>query len=387
MTRFSNDKYLRKIKLKRYNKYFYLGSLCLFCFIIGFYFSHSSFNISKDSEVIRTTVGDFIYGDVVIGAYLNGEYSKEIPKKDDGYIVDKIECDNDTVGEWDYESWSLNTKNLTMRSKCNIYFKDGVLASYNYSGSEEVFTVPITGTYKLEVWGAQGFGWYQTTGGFGGYAVGEILLSKGDKLYLNVGKRGQIIFNGPGGGDATYITLKSGTLENFENDLSSILIVAGGGGGSEWHDGMGGSGGGYEGSNGSQGHLENDDISISPTATGGTQTSGGISTEIDSRGWSTVIYNGSFGKSGYIIDGDAGGGGGSGFYGGGISSYAGGGGGGSGYIGNSRLKNKAMYCYICSESNEEDIKTISSGCNAETPTENCAKQGNGYVRITLITND
>ena len=146
------NKYLRKIKFKKYSKYFYLSFLSLGCLILGIYFTYSKYSVSKDNEVIRTTVGDFLYGDVVIGAYLNGEYSKTLPKKDDGYIVDKVECDNDTVGEWDYESWSLNTKNLTTRSKCNIYFKDGVLANYNYSGSEEIFTVPISGSYKLEVW-------------------------------------------------------------------------------------------------------------------------------------------------------------------------------------------------------------------------------------------
>ena len=391
MTRFVKDKYLRKIKLKRYNKYFYLGSLCLFCFIIGFYFAHSRFNISKDSEVVKTTVGDFIYGDVVIGAYLNGEYSKNLPQKEDGYIVDKIECDNDTTAEWNYESWSLNTKNLTTRSKCNIYFKDGVLA--NYSGSEEVFTVPITGTYKLEVWGAQGTGWFRVIGGYGGYATGEISLQKGQKLYLNIGNQAEnkpVNPNGttPPGGGATYIALSSGNLTTFEKNLSSLLIVAGGGGGSEWYGGYGGSGGGYIGNAGGQGSISSQsNPSPSPTAQGGSQTAGGTSTAIDSRSKTSQIYNGSFGKGGYIEGGDGGGQGGNGFYGGGASSYAGGGGGGSGYIGNSLLKNKSMYCNDCSESSEETTKTISTTCTSETPTENCAKKGNGYVRITLVTSD
>ena len=59
-------------------------------------------------------------------------------------------------------------------------------------------------------------------------------------------------------------------------------------------------------------------------------------------------------------------------------------GGGSGYIGNSLLSNKAMYCYNCEESSEESTKIISTTCAEETPTSNCAKKGNGYARITYI---
>ena len=127
--------------------------------------------MSKDTEVIRTTVGDFISGDVVIGAYINGEYSITLPQKSDGYIVEKVVCDNNAIGEWNYEEWSLITKNITTKSKCNVYFKDGVLANYDYSDSEEVFTVPISGTYKLEAWGAQGRG-----GGGSGYIGNSLLI-------------------------------------------------------------------------------------------------------------------------------------------------------------------------------------------------------------------
>ncbi len=385
------NKYLRKIRFKRYAKYFYMGFLCLGCFILGIYFTYSKFSVSKDTEVIRTTVGDFISGDVVIGAYINGEYSKTLPQKSDGYIAEKVVCDNNAIGEWDYEKWSLITKNITTRSKCNVYFKDGVLANYDYSDSEGVFTVPISGTYKLEVWGAQGGGWFHVTGGYGGYATGQITLSKNDKLYINIGRFGEnkgentnyII---PAGGGATYIALSSGKLSTFKNNLSSLLIVAGGGGGSEWAFGYGGSGGGFIGSAGGKG-KENTMESITPTAQGATQTSGGTSTSIDSRSNSTNIYNGTFGQGGYSIGGDGGGQGGNGFYGGGASDYAGGGGGGSGYIGNSLLTQKVMYCYECTESTEENTKTTSTTCKSETPDESCSKEGNGYAKITLITTD
>ena len=64
-----------------------------------------------------------------------------------------------------------------------------------------------------------------------------------------------------------------------------------------------------------------------------------------------------------------------------------GGGGGSGYIGNTLLTNKVMYCYDCEESSEESTKTISTTCSEETPTSYCAKKGNGYARITLVSID
>ena len=77
------------------------------------------------------------------------------------------------------------------------------------------------------------------------------------------------------------------------------------------------------------------------------------------------------------------GGGGGGFYGGG-HAYNDKGYGGSGYIGNTLLTNKSMYCYNCTESSDTATKTISTTCSNETPTENCAKKSNGYVRITYI---
>ena len=59
--------------------------------------------------------------------------------------------------------------------------------------------------------------------------------------------------------------------------------------------------------------------------------------------------------------------------------------GGSSYIGNSLLQNKTMYCYNCTASTDIDTKTTSTTCSEETPTENCAKKGNGYAKITLLS--
>ena len=393
MTRFDKDKYLRKIKLKRYNKYFYLGIVCLFCLIIGLYFTYSKFSVSKDTEVVKTTVGEFLYGDIIVGAYINGEYSSTFPKKDDGYKVEKIICDNNSTGTWNNDSWGIVVFNLTERTKCNVYFMSDIKVDFDYTGGEQTFIAPVSGTYKLETWGAIGGnsvadGVMQSNGGYGGYSIGYVFLNTNDNIYINVGGKGQDGFinqndilggyNGGGishwdkndneasggGGGATHIATKSGLLSSLKDFKSSILIVSGGGGGGSWLY-TAGFGGGYVGT--SSLNPEHNTESL-----GGSQLNG---------------YSFGVGGSGIDNTGSPGGGGGGGYYGGyGGTSDGVSGGGGSGYIGNSLLKNKSMYCYNCQESNEENTKTISTTCSEETPTENCAKKGNGYARITLVSN-
>ena len=127
MKKFDKDKYLKKLKLKRkwrsYSRYVYIAVPCVLCCLLCLYFAYSKFFVSKEQAVIRTTIGDFIYGDVVINAYIDGEYSSTIPGKNDGYVVDKVSCDNGAVGEWNNNDWGLLTTNLTKRTKCNVYFK------------------------------------------------------------------------------------------------------------------------------------------------------------------------------------------------------------------------------------------------------------------------
>ena len=122
MKKFNKDKYLKKLKFKKYKRYVYIGLPCLLVLLVGLYFAYSKFSVFKDTEVVRTTVGDFIQGDIVIGAYVDGEYSKTIPGKNDGYVVNKIVCDNDASASWDSDSWGILVSNLTQRTKCNAYF-------------------------------------------------------------------------------------------------------------------------------------------------------------------------------------------------------------------------------------------------------------------------
>ena len=258
---------------------------------------------------------------------------------------------------------------------------DYVASTTSLSEPYYTFTAPIAGTYKLEAWGAQGGG----TGGTGGYSSGTINLNRNDSLYVYVGGAGSgitggyngggtALTNGFGGGGATHIATSIGKLNTLSSSLNNIIIVAGGGGG-KGNSGAGGNAGGLSGNNGVDGACSN------KSGGGGTQTAGGKCVD---GGWCNA---GSFGIGGNGKSANNGGAGGGGYYGGGAGTGGncyGGGGGGSSYIGNTLLTNKVMYCYNCTESSAEGTKTVTTTCHSKTPTVNCAKEGNGYARITLI---
>ena len=65
----------------------------------------------------------------IIGVYIEGEYSSNVPLKDSGYYVEKIECDNGSLGEWDYVNWGLFTTNMSKKSKCNVYFRKDIIVN------------------------------------------------------------------------------------------------------------------------------------------------------------------------------------------------------------------------------------------------------------------
>jgi hypothetical protein len=60
---------------------------------------------------------------------------------------------------------------------------------FGYTGAPQTFTAAAAGTYKLEVWGAEG-GYYTTSVSQGGYAAGDVYLNAGDKLGIYVGGKG-----------------------------------------------------------------------------------------------------------------------------------------------------------------------------------------------------
>ena len=177
MAKFNREKALRKIEFKRkwrsYSRYVYIAVPCVLCCLLCLYFAYSKFFVSEEQAVIRTTVGDFIHGDVVIGAYIDGEYSNTIPGKNDGYIVEKVSCDNGAVGEWNKDDWGLLTTNLSKRTKCNVYFKKGPISNIiaqldtsgkcpamNADGSVNVTGVEATNGYLCKAKDAYGDSYY-----------------------------------------------------------------------------------------------------------------------------------------------------------------------------------------------------------------------------------
>ena len=340
----------------------------------------------EDKEVTYT-IYLYIDSTLSLGNYNDKTYS--------GYIYATTE-QTSTIGK----SEDNSKKNLGLQT-----------IDFDYLGNEQQFIVPQTGTYKLETWGAQG-GSHSSSkhGGYGGYSVGNTILSKNNEIFLNIGGVGKVNnsdpyilteggYNGGGatyssatelatygssGGGATSISKISGLLSSLESKKESIIIVSGAGGGSNLDNsnglttGVGGDGGGYIGNNGT--FSVSNQILNDVYAGGGTQDSGGMGAKLTSFSGE----NGLFGIGGKSSENSGGGGG--GYFGGGggvRNSDDSSGGGGSGYIGNSQLTNKVMYCYNCEESTEESTKTISTTNVSETPISKYAKKGNGYARITI----
>ena len=174
MKKFNKDKYLKKLRFKKYKRYLYIGIPCILVLLIGIYFAYSKFSVFKEEEVVRTTVGDFISGDIVITPYIDGEYSKNIPGKNDGYVVEKVVCDNDATASWDNDSWGIMVTNLTKRTKCNVYFKkynpvDKVIAqldttgkcpTINSDGTVNVTKIEATDGYVCSASDAYGTSYY-----------------------------------------------------------------------------------------------------------------------------------------------------------------------------------------------------------------------------------
>jgi prepilin-type N-terminal cleavage/methylation domain-containing protein len=184
----------------------------------------------------------------------------------------------------------------TKNNLVDVPIESSVL-TYDYTGDYQTFTVPYSGIYKIQLWGAAGGGTLDQAApshaGLGGFTEGQIYLSAGEKIYIYVGGKGG--YGGPGsaiggyngggnggsstaysgaGGGATDIRLVSGTWNNQESLYSRLMVAAGGGGA----DNAGGTfAGDDDGSGGSAGGLIGQNAKISggyAANTGGTQTLG-----------------------------------------------------------------------------------------------------------------
>lgn len=104
---------------------------------------------------------------------------------------------------------------------------------FNTSNGIQLWTVPQTGTFRIEAWGASGGGGNGSSiGGLGARVRGDFLLIEGTVIRILVGQAGTNIggsisdgASGGGGGGSFVISGTSGT------DDSQVLVIAAGGGG------------------------------------------------------------------------------------------------------------------------------------------------------------
>ena len=279
-----------------------------------------------------------------------------------------------------------------------------VIKNFDYTGSVQTFAAPQTGTYTLEVWGAQGGTGYNSVGGKGGYSKGTVTLQQGDILYVQVGGKGTDSgtsysraiknggYNGGGNGAVSQYQEYDSSISGY---ISYYTFIGAGGGGTDIRIGQnslysrvivagGGSGGGYKSSScTSEGYAAGGITSLGyDTNYQASQTKAGT--------------NGSFGRGASVSDSasykNIGPGGGGGWYGGGgaktsstdsnVVKYSGG---GSGYVyTSSTASSYPSGCLLNSSYYMTDASTVggdSSFASTSGGTET-GHSGNGYARIT-----
>ncbi|HEY8082625.1 MAG TPA: glycine-rich protein [Solirubrobacterales bacterium] len=220
--------------------------------------------------------------------------------------------------------------------------------TYLYTGSEQTFTVPagITTLHVVAIGGAGGSS--AVLGGAAAQVTGDLVVTPGQILYIEVGGKGKDGasggaggFNGGaaaggggtaaagGGGGASDIRIMPGP--GLSPDTRQIVAGGGGGGGGTGFEGSGGAGGAAEAAGASSSELENGG------GGGGTQSEGGAAGIGINGGEGGTRGLGGIGGSS-CGEGGAGGGGGGGLFGGGggaagcTSTSGGGGGGGSSLV-------------------------------------------------------
>ena len=245
------------------------------------------------SKYIMTMVNDKAYVNMASLGSTDNYYSNSVESRvlATGSLGPKASI-NYSLRLWMDEDTPLTSEamNKSFRSKVVVVATPTKSFDFDFTGTEQVFTAPVSGTYKLETWGAQGgdtlmHGKNNMYGGYGSYSLGLVNLEKDERIFLNVGGAGNECiayegnptfgiecsggYNGGGsalssnlgndnagtGGGATHISLVSGLLSSLENNSNDILIVSGGGGGSySWKDinyaANGGHAGGYRGVDG-----------------------------------------------------------------------------------------------------------------------------------------
>lgn len=301
-----------------------------------------------------------------------------------------------TIEHSTYYLYLKDIHDVLYKYKLELFSASQEVYDFSYTGNIQTFTVPQTGMYKLEVWGAQGGSISTTyTGGKGGYATGNVSLNKNDVLYIVVGGQGEncqgnkVTCNGgyngggsaktysddaakaAGGGGATHIGTFNEVLSTHATTTGLYIVAAGGGGSHSTNTanrGAGGVGGGTTGGSptklGSDITKEGANFVDARLAIPGTNASPACTASN-----LNCSYFGHGGNPNQVNNGSVGSGGGAGVY-GGSGAYLGPGAGGASWIegvleGNTIAGDQEMPDY-----------------NGTTMTGNT---GNGYARITSLS--
>ena len=401
----------------------------------------------KDDDVVRVYVNNNKYEKTIVK---NVDCTKKlitaIVKGEDKNIAEyfeyqntynSVECSSDIDGGVSNSNeLSVGLHRLTcsfdgfnMSIDAKVYENEYV---FNYTGNVQEFDVPISGTYKVELWGASGQIEDSVAGpGNGAYTSGNIKFNGNELLYVVVGSSSP--YNGGGygearGGGATDIRTLNDVSNDFDNLKSRIMVAAGGGGGFHSPNTSNHKPGHAGGLIGYDADADYDNTGQSPLSAkgysghGATQTSGGLGGTADLHpgiysNFDEVMLtkDGKFGKGGFAA---ASSGGGSGYYGGGHglhpgSTWSGGGGGSSfisGYSGcdaiaESSTENNIIHTgqpnHYSGKVFTDSVMIDGKGCNWSTGSAtNCGTNqpqpdgtnaighsGNGYAKITLLSID
>lgn len=231
-------------------------------------------------------------------------------------LITKVE-DNTSLTSFNISNFIDETKDfITTYPQYNNYN----IGTFTKLDSENLNLLVLDpGTYKIQLWGAQG----GNTGGKGGYVEAVFAIQNTTNTYIRLGGTGSKSTSSSssggynGGGNATKNNASGGGASDirlFQDTLQNRLAVAAGGGGSVNSSIKGGAGGGISGQGENAG-------------TGATTESAG--TTIDAT---TDFTPASLGVGASYTGTGAGAGGGGGYYGGGAGVQGSAGGGGSNYV-------------------------------------------------------
>ena len=187
---------------------------------------------------------------------------------DDGASASaSVEVASEWDGQREFNSCGVSGRLGPTQGSCNSSYSGTTLDSeVAVIDGIQYWTVPSSGTYSIEAWGAQG-GAGTTNGGVSGgngaYVYGEFTLQAGEELKILVGQKADGVSRGTsnaggGGGGGSFIAYASD---------DTPLLVAGGGGGTGANSGVVTSS--TEGQGGSAPGVSSANGSIAATGQGG----------------------------------------------------------------------------------------------------------------------